>query len=382
MKRAKQRAREDTHGATTRRHFLAHALAGSAALAAGVGCTRSQPDQENTARAPKRTLGVALLGLGHYSKSQLGPALKQTRYCPLRGIVTGSPDKIPTWQQEYGIPDGNVYDYESLPRIAENRDIDVVYVVTPTALHKKYAVMAAEAGKHVWCEKPMAMNVAECRAIIDACRQNDVVLSIGYRLQHEPNTQTIMQWAMTNPYGPLRSLRAVVGDYSAGEDTWRMEREMGGGALYDMGVYSINAIRYASGEEPVRVLRARQWTDRPDLFREVDEHTEFELELPSGVTAYGKASRGEKLNELRVECARGWYELSPFQTYEGVEGRTSDGRKLDKQIDDQQATQMDDDALAILEQRPPLVPGEEGLRDIRIVQAIMESAASGRPVDI
>jgi glucose-fructose oxidoreductase len=93
---------------------------------------------------------VALLGLGNYSETQLAPALRLARYCALRGIVTGSPDKIERWQKEHAIADRNVYDYESLPRIADNPDIDVVYVVVPTALHAKYAIAAAEAGKHVW----------------------------------------------------------------------------------------------------------------------------------------------------------------------------------------------------------------------------------------
>src|SRR5690606_1159675 len=144
---------------------------------------------------PTKPLGVALLGLGSYSETQLAPALRLTKNCELKGIVTGTPTKVERWQKEYGIADRNVYDYGSLPRIADNPDIDVVYIVVPTSLHAKYSIMAAEAGKHVWCEKPMAMNVEECQAIIDACNTNKVSLAIGYRMQHEPNTQTVMRWA-------------------------------------------------------------------------------------------------------------------------------------------------------------------------------------------
>jgi glucose-fructose oxidoreductase len=325
---------------------------------------------------------VALLGLGDYSTTQLAPALASTRYCRLRGVVTGSPDKAAKWQREHDIPASNVYDYESLPGIASNPDIDVVYVVTPTALHAKYAIMAAEAGKHVWCEKPMAMTVQECEAIIAACRKNGVALSLGYRMQHEPNTQTVMRFAKEKPYGPLRRIEAVAGSRTDGDEGWRMVRAMGGGALYDMGVYSINAIRYASGEEPVRVLRARQWADRPELFREVDESTEFELELPSGAIGYGRAGRFDPKNYLRVEARHGWYRLEPMQAYKGVQGETSDGKKLDQKVDRQQTLQMDDDARAILERRPPQVPGEEGLRDIRILQAILECVRTGAPVTV
>jgi glucose-fructose oxidoreductase len=199
-------------------------------------------------------------------------------------------------------------------------------------------------------------------------------------MQHEPNTRTVMQLARRQPYGAIRSVRAIASDRSDGAASWRMQRALGGGALYDLGVYSINAIRYASAAEPLRVARARQWAERPELFREVDECTEFELELPGGVRGYGKTSRADNENVLRVEARHGWYTLRPMQTYQGVTGKTSDGKALDKKIDNQQARQMDDDALAILEQRPVLVPGEEGMRDIQVVEAIKECARTGAPV--
>jgi predicted dehydrogenase len=371
------------------------ALAGGAVLGAGCssasssaspgpgGAPDTTPDPVPPRQAPTGPLGVALLGLGDYSSNQLAPALQRTQNCQLRGIVTGTPSKIEGWQSRYGIPDGNVYDYTSLPGIADNPDIDVVYIVTPTALHAKYAIMAAEAGKHVWCEKPMAMTAAECQSIIDACRDNQVSLAIGYRMQHEPNTQTVMRFAREKPYGEIQSIRVVAGGRANGEVAWRMQRAMGGGALYDMGVYSINAIRYASGQEPVRVVSARQWADRPEVYTEVDESTEFELELPSGVVAYGKASRFDNDNSLRVEAANGWYQLRPLQSYDGVVGTTSDGSPvLAQAFDEQQARQMDNEALALIEGRPPLVPGEEGQRDIRIVEAIIRSAQTNAPVEL
>ncbi|MET0340825.1 MAG: Gfo/Idh/MocA family oxidoreductase [Polyangiales bacterium] len=374
---------------TTRREFVLGSLLGGVALAAGLGCAGASKssgtaDASSAASGTSegRKLGVALLGLGSYSEGQLAPALRRTRHCALRGIVTGTPAKVGRWQREHGIADRNVYDYAGLARIADNRDIDVVYVVTPTALHAKYAIMAAEAGKHVWCEKPMAMTVTQCQSILDACRANKVSLSVGYRMQHEPNTQTVMRFAKERPYGPIRSIRAVAGDKNPGEPSWRMVRSMGGGALYDMGVYAINAIRYASGEEPVRVVRAKQWAERPELFHDVDENTEFELELPSGVIAYGKASRSNNENVLRVTAERGGYHLEPMQSYTGVEGETTDGKKLDLPIDNQQAKQMDDEALAILEGRPPVVSGEEGQRDIRIIEAILDAARTGSPVSV
>jgi glucose-fructose oxidoreductase len=326
---------------------------------------------------PKRNekLGVALVGLGSYSTGRLAPGLQKTEHCELRGIVTGSPEKIPVWQERHGIPDQNVYNYETLPDIANNDDIDVVYIVTPTGVHARDAIKAAEAGKHVWCEKPMAMDEEECQAVIDAANKNGVQLTIGYRMQHEPNTQTIIRYGREETYGAVTAVQTGAGYNGAhpDPDNWRRIAHLGGGALYDMGVYPINAARYATGMEPIAV-RGRQWSEREQMYSEVDEFTEFELEFPNGVIAKGETSFGKSVNYLDVECTEGWYRLRPFQSYSGVQGETSDGTKLPPDPHHQQARQMDDDARAIKENKAPIVPGEDGLADIRIVNAIMESS--------
>ena len=331
----------------------------------------------------KEKLGVALVGLGYYSRDLLAPALQLTQYCELKGIVTGSPEKIPVWQRQYGIEDRNIYNYGNMHTLADNDEIDIVYIVLPNALHKKYSVIAAEAGKHVWCEKPMAISVQECEQIIEACNRNKVQLTIGYRMQHEPVTQTITKWNRERPFGKPVTLKAEAGFFNSGRNRthWKLYKELGGGAMFDMGVYPLNAARYATGMEPLSV-KATIERSRPEIF-EADETTRFELEFPEGIIASCKTSFGENLNVLRVDCEKGWYEVSPFQAYQGVRARTSGGRQLTPFEGSQQARQMDDDALALLEHRKPLVPGEEGLRDIRVVEAIFKSASlGGQPVRI
>lgn len=325
----------------------------------------------------KQKLGVALVGLGNYATGRLAPGLQRTEHCELRGIVTGSPRKIPEWQKKYDIPDGNVYNYRTMHELADNGDIDVVYIVTPPGLHARDAIKGAEAGKHVWCEKPMAMDPAECRSIIEAADRNGVQLTVGYRMQHEPNTRTIIRYGEEETYGAVTEVRSGAG-YSGShpEGHWRRDAELGGGALYDMGVYPINAARYATGLEPIRA-RGTQTSERGNMYSEVDETTEFELEFPSGVFARGETSFGKSMNYLDIDCTEGWYNLRPFQSYSGVQGETSDGKKLPPDPRHQQARQMDNDALAIKKNRAPVVPGEEGLRDIRIVRAIMESDEMG-----
>ncbi len=326
----------------------------------------------------KEKLGVALVGLGRYSRGRLAPGLQMTEHCELRGIVTGSPEKIPVWQEQYGIPDANVYNYDTLDAIANNDDIDVVYIVTPTGVHARDAIRAAEAGKHVWCEKPMAMDEAECQAVLDAATKNGVSLSIGYRLQHEPNNQTVIRNAQERPFGAITEVRTGAGYSGAHRDpsNWRRNASLGGGALYDMGVYPINAARYAMGQEPIAV-RGRLWSERTVMYNEVDEFAEFTLEFPNGVLAHGETAFGKRTNYLDVACADGWYRLRPFQSYTGVEGEASDGTVWPVDPGHQQARQMDDDALAILEGRPPRVPGSDGMADIRIVQAIRASSEQG-----
>lgn len=326
----------------------------------------------------KEKLGVALVGLGGYASGRLAPGLQMTEHCELRGIVTGTPSKIPQWQERYGIPDQNVYSYETLHEVANNADIDIVYIVTPPGVHARDAIVAAEAGKHVWCEKPMAMNPDECQAIIDAAGKSGVQLTIGYRMQHEPNTQTVIRYGEEQTYGAITALQTGAGYSGAHRDpeNWRRIGRLGGGALYDMGVYPINAARYSTGMEPIAVS-GRQWSERTDMYSDVDEFTEFELEFPGGLVAKGETSFGKSSNYLNVECEEGWYRLEPMQSYSGVQGETSDGTQLPPDPNHQQARQMDNDALAIKENRAPIAPGEDGLADIRIVKAIMESSQKG-----
>ena len=327
----------------------------------------------------QKNLGVALVGLGYYSSDLLAPALQLTQHCHLAGIVTGSPEKVPVWQKKYNIKDGNVYNYDNMGEIANNDAIDVIYIVLPTGLHSEYAIVAANTGKHVWCEKPMAVTAQECQDMIKACKQNKVKLAIGYRMQHEPNTQTIIKYAQTKPYGKIEEVIAEAGYFDNRSNHWKQNKALGGGAMYDMGVYSLNGIRYTIGEEPLAVT-AEHSTNRPEIYHEVDETTSFILEFPSGAIGKGKTSLGEGMNYLRANCEKGWYELKPFQSYSGIKGKTSDGKILNAAIPNQQAKQMDDDALSIINGLPMLVPGEEGMRDIRIVEAIYKAAAENKRI--
>ena len=380
----------------TRRRFLRHTAAASTGalllpqlLACGTtadsdasGASAKTQDAGATPSGEGRKLGIAILGLGGYAEGQIAPALQLTEHCRLAGLITGSPEKLPEWQSKYGIADEHCYTYDTMDRVVDDSAIDVVYVITPTATHKDFSVRAARAGKHVWCEKPMAMDVAECQAIIDACDAADVRLSIGYRMQHEPNTQQFIQVAKAREFGAPQSARSLAG-YAGNvppADYWRGQRDMGGGALYDMGVYCVNGLRYGLQMRPEAVVRATQ--DRIQRPNGTDTTSTFTLRFPGDVLAEAKTSVVEKYNLLRIEAERGWYEMDPMQPYQGVRGSASDGRVFGPPVANQQSIQMDNDALAIMNGTEMIAPGVEGQVDVAIIRAIVESAAAGRGVAI
>ncbi len=361
-----------------RRKFIKKVAAGTATLGLASASLTSCFSQNN-----KEKIGVALVGLGYYSTDLLAPALQLAEHCYLAGIVTGSPEKATRWKEKHNIPDKNIYNYENFDSIADNDDIDVVYIVLPPFMHKEYVIRAAKAGKHVWCEKPMAMNAAECEAMINACKENKRQLTIGYRMQHEPNTQEVIRFGKEKTYGDVQLITAAAGfknGWKKWTDHWKLEQDKGGGAMYDMGVYCLNAARYVTGEEPIAVF-AQEFNNDPVLYEKADMITNFQLEFPSGAIANCTTSIGMNVNYLNVNATKGFYNLSPFQSYTGIKGVTNDGL-LDKVIPNQQTKQMDDNALAIMNDTAVLVPGEEGMKDIIVVEAIQRSVKEGCRVTI
>lgn len=337
-------------------------------------------------RPAKDKLGVALVGLGYYSTDLLAPALQQTKNCSLVGIVTGTPAKAEKWKKQYNIADKNIYSYQTFDQIANNPDIDVVYVVLPPSMHEEYVVRAAKAGKHVWVEKPMAVTAKECQNMIDTCRKNKVSLTVGYRLHHEPNTQEYVKALRDGKIGKIQMVSCSAAYYDARTDHWKQKKEMGGGVMYDMGVYVLQGARLATGEEPIAVT-AQQFTTRPDVYKNgLDETSMAQLIFPSGARAAVQSSYGMNMNYLHVTGSKGTLQMEPYSAYNGVKGEFMGGAggKIDHPyaVPYQQAQQMDDDAESILKNKPLLVPGEEGLRDIKIVEAIYQAARTGREVKI
>ena len=358
----------------SRRNFLKH-------LSYGIGAvtmSQSFPMLAGASESGSKKLGIALVGLGRYSSGQLGPALLETKHCYLAGIVTGTPAKEKLWSDKYNIPAKNIYNYENFDAINNNPDIDIVYVVLPVFMHYDFSIRAARAGKHVICEKPMAMNAMECQEMIDVCAKTERMLSIGYRLHFEPHNRQMMRLGQKQIFGKVKSIDAANGFVYRGDpNSWRLKKNMaGGGGLMDMGIYAIQAARYVTGEEPVFVKATEQKTNF-DLFREVDETVFWELEFASGTISKGQSSYNANLNRLKVEAEKGWFELSPAYPYGGISGRTSKGKMNFPEVN-QQALQMDDFALCIKNKRKSRIAGEEGLKDMKVIDAIYRSIKSGK----
>jgi predicted dehydrogenase len=357
-----------------RRNFIA----GSAALAAAPFIASI-----GNAQAPQRKLGVALVGLGSLSEKQIAPALLKTRNCRLAGIVTGTPSKAADWQKKYSLPSNAIYNYENMGQMAKNKDIDIVYVVTPNALHLPHAAAAAAAGKHVFCEKPLEINTERAQGVIDACKKAGVQLGVAYRLQFEANNLECVRLAREKVLGELRVIDANFG-FAIGDPTqWRLKRDLaGGGALLDVGVYCLQTARMLTGEDPVWISAAETKTD-PVKFKEVDETISWTMKFPSGVISNSFCTYGANgFQGFRAGTTRGWFGLDPAYYYNGIRGRRSDGPEINIPVADQFANELDDFADCIINKRQTRVSGEMGLSDVKYMMAVYESIKKGRPVTL
>lgn len=359
----------------TRRSFNGLATKGllGSALLANMPLANAFTTNKNS-----KKLGVALVGLGSYSTYQLAPSLLNTEHCYLAGIVTGTKEKESVWQEKYNIPKENIYNYENFDTIADNDSIDVIYVVLPNSMHAEFCIRAAKAGKHVICEKPMAVSVAECDAIMNACNEHKVKLSVGYRMQSDPYTHEVKKYVREKTFGDVLFVSSDAGYVSNGNpDQWRLNKKLsGGGALMNMGVYAIQTSIYGTGQNPISVS-AQEFSTRPDYFKDTDETITAQFKFENGAVAHMMTSHNANGNRLKCHCSKGWFELDPAHSYGPISGRTSNGDVLKFPHKRQQALQMDDFAKHILLDSKNVAPGEMGKRDMIIVEAIYKSIREG-----
>ena len=284
-------------------------LSAAAVVASSAGVARAASD---------RPLGYAIVGLGTYGLGVIIPQFANCTHSRLAAVVSGDAAKAKRVAAEHGLPDRSVYSYATFDSIRDNPDVDIVYVCLPNSMHVEYTVRAARAGKHVMCEKPMAVSVAECETMIAACKTAGRKLMIGYRCHFEPFNLEAMRLARTGAAGKIRYVRSEHGFVQHDPSVWRLKRALaGGGSLMDMGVYSLQAARYMTGEEPIAVT-ARESTDRRDpRFTEVEDIIDWTLEFPSGVIASCQSMYSANQNHVLLMGDQGRIELEPATRYDG-----------------------------------------------------------------
>lgn len=334
--------------------------------------------------ADGKVLRVAILGLGSYG-SRVADAMQSSTRAKLVGVISGTPSKIKDWQSKYNIPEKNCYNYENFDNIKNNPDIDAVYIITPNGLHKEQTIRVANAGKHVICEKPMANTAKDGQEMVNACKAANVKLLIGYRMHFEPKTLEIVRMRKDGEFGKVKFFQGLSGFTIGDPNQWRLNKELaGGGALMDIGVYSINGSRYMIGEEPIWVTAQETKTDTVKFKDGVDETIQFQLGFPSGAVASCLSTYSMNyLDRFFVTGEKGFGLLSPATGYGPIEGETNKG-KLMHPHKTHQTVQMDEMAAIILDGKKPVIPvdGEEGVKDMKIIDAIYEAVRTGKSTEI
>ena len=371
----------------TRRSFITRV--GQGVLAANIGGELLKPAsaQLRVPDPPGKKLGWAIVGLGSLSINQILPAFAKCEKSKVVALVSGHPDKANKLALRYGVSQKNIYNYQNYDSIKDNPDVDIIYVVLPNGMHAEYTIRGHQAGKHVLSEKPMANTPAECQQMIDAAHKADRKLMIAYRCRYEPYNREAIRIAQSGDLGPTQMILADAGFKMGDPTVWRLNKQLaGGGSLMDIGIYALNATRYLTGQEPTEVNAMIYSTPGDPRFKEVEEHITFQLHFPSGILANCSSSYGYfHQSHFRVMGTEARLCLDPATWYSGLRmwiERDNTIEQKDLPEVDHFATEMDHMSDCVMQNRQPLTPGEEGLRDLTIIAGIYEAARSGKTVKL
>lgn len=358
----------------TRREF--GGMFGALAALPGIASSSLAQDQPRVGRK----LGYCIVGLGRISMDHFMPACKMSQNSQVAALVSGHHDKAERMAAEYSVSLKNIYSYQNYDEIADNKDIDAVYIALPNSMHSEYTIRAANAGKHVLCEKPMATAVKDSEAMIAACRAANKKLMIAYRCQYEPTNLRAIQMIRDGMLGSVEAIESANGfNESAGE--WRLNKKLaGGGPLMDVGIYSLNACRYLTGEEPERMEGYCSVIDKDGRFREVEENVSWTMRFPSGIVASCNTTYGTQMNGyFRVHGSKGILNVEPAFAYQGlhlkaeIEGEAPIDEPNLNTDPSQFVREADYFADCVFNDKEPKSDGEEGLRDMQYMAQIYKS---------
>lgn len=322
----------------------------------------------------------AVVGAGWISQEAFMPAVDQTGNSEMTAIVTGNKDTAQKLAEFYGIK--HIYPYERYDEMLKAGVVDAVYVALPNSMHADYAIRAANHGVHALVEKPLAISIAECEAMIAAAARNKVWLMTAYRLHNEPGTLAVIDMVRRGEIGDPRIFQSVF-SFQAPPGNHRLKAEHWGGALQDIGVYCLNAARQVFGCEPVEAVAMADSLPGDARFSETPEMYCATLRFPGGRIANFIASFGAEPREHhRIVGSTGEIEvINPyrFETAKCVR-LAKDGKVTEQQFDhvenfSGQTAYFSD---CILKGVRPESDGEEGLADVRAMLAIEEAARTGQ----
>lgn len=373
---------------TTRRNFITAAIAGSSGYAVAqtpLAPPKKEPEGLEVEEKPAKQIGWAIVGLGELALGEIMPAFSKCKLSKPVALVSGHRDKALKVAVSHGIAEDAIYDYERFDKIAGDPRIDVVYIVLPNSMHAEFTIRALQAGKHVLCEKPMAVTVKEAESMREAAEKAGKKLAIAYRLHYEPMNLQVMEWCRAKKFGKVKAFTSSNGQDVKAPNI-RLSGKLGGGPVGDVGVYSINAARYVFNEEPVEVMAYACRPDDDDRFREVPESVSFVMRYASGALANCTCSFGVgETRRYRAVCEKGFIEMDPAFSYRGLRLRTRDKKEsVEVMIEavDHFASEMDAVSQAILENGELKTPASMGIADMKIVEAIAQSIESRKPVKI
>lgn len=331
----------------------------------------------------RRTVGYAVVGLGHIAQAAVLPAFAHAkRNSRLAALVSGDSKKRSALGARYRVP---AFRYEDLDEVLDRDDVDAVYVALPNTMHEHCAVRAARAGVHVLTEKPMATSEAACRRMIEAADRNGAKLMVAYRLHFERANLEAVEVVQSGRIGEPRFFTSEF-SYQVKAENIRTEAKLGGGALWDLGPYCVNAARYLFRAEPTEVM-AMQANARDRRFKGVAEGWSVLLRFPDERLAAFTCSFGAAAtSSYRLVGSRGDLRLDPAYEYVGslVRHLTVDEKTTVKKYrpSDQFAPELLAFSRCVLEGRDPEPDGWEGLADVRIIEAALRSAREHAPVRI
>lgn len=334
-----------------------------------------------------KRIGYAVVGLGSIAETAVLPAFRNSKTSKLVALVSHDRSRAQKLGAKFGVK--NCYAYANYDECLSQPDVDAVFVASVNGAHAEQTIRAAEAGKHVLCEKPMANSVEDCRRMVEACRANRVRLMIAYRKYFEPGSVALKKLVSS---GKLGRLRHIFSTYTEHVDpgkakTWQLNRKLaGGGSLMDIGIYCVNTMRWLAGSDPIEAT-AQRWTDDPKRFSDVEDSIAFRLTHPNGLVCQGLSSYSSMAASfVQVHGDRGWAALNPafaFEEERRLFGKIQ-GRWFEQKfkVIDEFVLELNAFTKSIHQGRDPEPDGMEGMRDIATIEAIYRSVQENRTVPI